>query len=182
MKDLINQFSIHSLCDALQVRRSTLYHFMLRKPVKTVYLIKDELLKPAILEVFEQSKQRFGADKIRVKLMDQGFTVGPNKISKLMKEMGLSCQSQKPSRWTNNLYKNQYHKNKLNRNFTQPEPNLVWVSDITYVKIDTINHYICVIIDLFSRKVISYNISNVMNVKLIKRTFDIAYNFRNKRA
>ena len=66
---------------------------------------------------------------------------------------------QKPSRWTNNLYKNGYRKNKLNRNFSQPEPNLVWVSDFTHINIATISHYICVIIDLFSRKVLAYGIT-----------------------
>jgi len=180
MKDLTTQFSVHSLCNALEVRRSTLYHFMLRKPEKTVYQINDELLKPAILEVFEQSMQRFGADKIRIKLMELGFTVGPNKISKLMKEMNLSCQSQKPSRWTNNLYKNGYRKNKLNRNFSQPDPNLVWVSDFTHINIGTISHFICVIIDLFSRKVLAYGITESADTKFLIEVFDTAYKLRGR--
>lgn len=117
-----------------------------------MYEIKDEILRPLISEIFYDSKESFGSEKIRVKLNQRGITVGAAKVSQLMKEMGLNCYHKKSVRTSNNLYKRKYHKNILQRQFDQPEPNLVWVSDFTYVKINKVNHFICVIIDLFSKK------------------------------
>ena len=49
--------------------------------------------------------------------------------------------------------------NLLNRFFIASRPNEIWVSDITYFPVNDKNQYICVIIDIFSRKVIAYKIS-----------------------
>lgn len=150
----------------------------MRSPEKTVYEEKDELPRPLIQEIFHNSKERFGSEKIRVKLIEQGITVGAAKVSQLMKEMGLNANHKKPYRRANNLYKRNYRKNILQRQFDQPKPNLVWVSDFTYVKIGGANHYICVIIDLFSRKIISYRISDKMNTHCVKLTFRKAFKER----
>lgn len=69
--------------------------------------------------------------------------------------------------------------NEIKQNFTTDKPNLVWVSDITYVKVNGTFYYICVIIDLFSRKVISYGVSNKIDTQLVVNTFKKAYNIRN---
>ena len=69
--------------------------------------------------------------------------------------------------------------NVVNQKFTVSQPNLVWVSDITYVKVNSMNHYICVIIDLFSRKVVHYQTSSNIDAKLVCDTFKKAYNKRN---
>ena len=69
--------------------------------------------------------------------------------------------------------------NKLKQNFTTDKPNLVWVSDITYVRVNGSFYYVCVIIDLFSRKVISYSVSNKIDTKLVINTFNKAFINRN---
>lgn len=71
-------------------------------------------------------------------------------------------------------------KNILNQNFNVPKPNLVWVSDITYVKVNGSFRYICVIIDLFSRKVIAYSIGSKIDKQLVIKTFYSAFDKRNK--
>ena len=180
MKELSDKHNIHPLSRAFEVRRSTYYHRILRSPEKTMYEEKDELLRPLIQEIFHNSKERFGSEKIRVKLIEQGITVGAAKVSQLMKEMGLNANHKKPYRRANNLYKRNYRKNILQRQFDQPQPNLVWVSDFTYVKIGGVNHYVCVIIDLFSRKVISYRISDKMDTHCVKLTFRKAFKERNQ--
>ena len=61
--------------------------------------------------------------------------------------------------------------NEIKQNFTTDKPNLVWGSDITYVKANGTFYYICVIIDLFLRKVISYAASNKSDTQLVVNTF-----------
>ena len=69
--------------------------------------------------------------------------------------------------------------NHLEQKFDQKAPNLVWVSDITYIKAGGKWYYLCVIIDLFSRKVIAWDLSAHPNANLVISTFQKAYQSRN---
>lgn len=69
--------------------------------------------------------------------------------------------------------------NHLHQNFHQKAPNLVWVSDITYLKAGRKWHYLCIVMDLFSRKVISWYISVNADAELVITAFRKAYEKRN---
>lgn len=56
---------------------------------------------------------------------------------------------------------------------------MVWASDFTYIKVNSACFYLCIIMDLFSRKIISWNISNKADCNLIINTFNEAYTKRN---
>lgn len=75
-----------------------------------------------------------------------------------------------------------YQFNKLKRLFNQDAPNKFWVSDITEVKVRLNKFYLCVIIDLFSRKVIAYRLSSQNNTNLTINTFKDAFENRNRPA
>lgn len=64
------------------------------------------------------------------------------------------------------------------RNFLTDAPNKVWVSDITYAKAGMDFLYLCVVIDLYSRKVVSYSISENIDTALIKQAFLDAFHVR----
>lgn len=69
--------------------------------------------------------------------------------------------------------------NHLKQQFQQKAPNLVWVSDITYIKVNSRWYYLCIIMDLFSRKAISWHISDKPDTDLVITTFKKAYEKRN---
>lgn len=66
-------------------------------------------------------------------------------------------------------------KSKLNRNFSLKAPDLVWVSDITYLKTGGKWYHLCIIMDLFSRKVISWKLSAKADTRLVIDTFKRAF-------
>ena len=70
-------------------------------------------------------------------------------------------------------------RNHLQQNFAQKAPNLVWASDITYIKAGGKWHYLCIVMELFSRKVISWHISANADVGLVITAFRKAYEKRN---
>ncbi len=172
------EFSIHALCRVLQVNRSTYYHHAFRSPDKTQLQIEDETMKPLIKEIFSKSKARFGARKIRIKLMELGYIVSVRRILRLMKELGLSSSGPKPRLNSANDRQYHYYPNKLKRNFLTEAPNKIWVSDITYAKVGMDFLYLCVIIDLYSRQVISYSVSEYIDTALIKQAFLDAFHIR----
>ena len=57
--------------------------------------------------------------------------------------------------------------NHLKQEFNPAEPNMVWASDLTYIKVNGVWFYLCIIMDLFSRKIISWNISNKADCNLL---------------
>jgi transposase InsO family protein len=94
-----------------------------------------------------------------------------------MKQMNLPPISTKKPNFSVYNDQNEYD-NHLKQQFNQLAPDTVWVSDITYIKVSGKFYYLCVIIDLFSRKVIAYNISSRPDSALVIETFLLAYKSR----
>ena len=65
VEKLKRRISIHTICKTLGLLKSTYYHRIMRAPEKKWYEIRNEMLKPKILEIFKGSKERFGAPKVK---------------------------------------------------------------------------------------------------------------------
>ena len=94
MHRLKDQYSIHILCRVLDVHRSTFYHREFRSPEITQLEENDAILKPLIMEIFQRSSGRFGARRIRVKLLQEGHVVSERRVSRLMKELKISSHTE----------------------------------------------------------------------------------------
>ena len=174
------KFSLHALCRVLQVNRSTYYHHALRAPDQTQLQIEDTVLKPLVKKVFEKSKGCFGARKIRAKLLQEGHIVSERRVLRLMKELKLSTKGSRPKLNSANDRQYQYYPNKLKQNFLTDAPNKVWVSDITYAKVGIDFLYFCVIIDLYARKVVGYEVSESIDTSLVAKAFRHTFESRGK--
>jgi len=173
---LRGRYSIHVLCNALSLPRGTYYNRKRRAGQRTSYEINDEKLKPLIRQIFHDSKNRFGRKPIHHKLAELGYKVSEKRIVRLMKEMGLSVAKPCYKAEHQKSLPRAYFRNLLARQFDQPQPNLIWVSDITYIKVLDQYYYICVVLDLFSRRILSYSISDSINTALTLAAFDDACN------
>lgn len=174
---LKGEFTVHTICKTLNILRST-YYYHERTPKKTSYEERNETLRPLIKEVFDLSKERFGAAKIAIKLKERGVLAGITIVNKLMKEMGLVCKQNQLKSYNTTNRSSRYRKNRLRRNFNIEMPNTSWVSDVTYMLVGNEDCYICVVIDLFSRKILSYNLSKINNAEFVMWTFNNAFNLR----
>ena len=108
---------------------------------------------------------------------DYGIDISCGRVYRLMKQMNLPPISTKKPNYSAYNDQNEYD-NHLKQQFNQLAPDTVWVSDITYIKVSGKFYYLCVIIDLFSRKVIAYNISGRPDSALVIETFLSAYRSR----
>ena len=94
--------------------------------------------------------------RVQKKLRDQVIFASEKRIARLMKEFGLFVSKPKYQAEHKKPIPNPYFRNRLDQQYDQTAPNLVWVSDITYVKVGEKYYYVCVVLDLFSRMVLSY--------------------------
>lgn len=177
MEELYSQYSVHMLCDALQVPRGTFYNYIFRnKRDNTWYAKRREELRIRIQEIYDESNQIFGAGKIAAVMKEEGCQVSQEMVRKLMREMGLLSIRQDAKK----VYEKERLsiKNHLNQQFDVTKPNEVWVSDVTYFCCKDIKYYICAIIDLYTRKVVGYRVGKKNSTQLVKSTFKQAYESR----
>lgn len=177
---LKGRYTIHALCRTLQLARGTYYNRMLRSPEKTIFEQVNDTLRPLIAQLFEESKGRFGAEKIRIKLLDYGQHVSKKHVLALMKQMGLVCKQAQLKYFNTTNRKYVSRKNHVLQKFHADLPNVLWVSDVTYIRVNSVFHALCVIIDIFSRKVVGHAISINNDTALILSTFQKAFESRGR--
>ena len=131
-----------------------------------------------IRDVFDEYHQVLGGEKIRTILIQRGHQISAEYVSRLMREMGLSSVRTTAKKEYLKLREPERKKNLLQQQFTATQPNQRWVSDVSCFKLGDHYFYVCVIIDLFSRKVIAYKISKRNSTQLITATFKMAYEER----
>ena len=172
-----NTYSVHELCEALDIARGTFYNYIFRRADHSKREEAQIELMRLVQQVFDDNSQRFGAEKIRVTLAASGVRVGTKRIAAIMQELGL--QSIRPDAKKQYKKQQQYKKqNLLERQFTADQPNQIWVSDITYFKVNDYWMYLCIILDLFSRRIVGYRVSRNASTNLVTSTFRTAFRER----
>ena len=96
-----------------------------------------------------------------------------------MKSLQLPKMSTDKPKYHRQKPDNETYTNHLQQQFRQKSPNLVWASDLTYLKAGSKWYYLCIVMDLFSRKVIAWHISSRPDAELVITTFKKAYKKRN---
>ena len=158
------------MLDILDVSRSGYYGWMNREPSKKSKC-KKTIQKQIKIEN-EGSKQIYGAPKITEKLQDKGICVSEKTVGNYMRDMEIRAIYTK--KWIKTTINSDYSsklKNIIRRNFGVNEPNTVWVTDITYIWTRNENFiYLTSVIDLFSRKIIAWEISNNLSVESVTKS------------
>lgn len=173
------KYNVHELCEALNIARGTFYNHIFRRADRSKYEKEQAQLMLQVQQIFDDSQQRFGAEKIRIILGENGIHVGKKRIRGIMQEFGLESIRENAKKDYKKRQEYQ-RKNLLEQNFTASRQNEIWVSDITYFKVKDYSIYFCVIIDLFSRKIVGYRVSRKCSVQLVSSTFKKAFQNRGR--
>lgn len=179
--ELNSDYNFYEVCKVIGLNKGTYYNFINNKVEKTVYEINDERLLKEIKTIFEESKGRYGLTKMKIALERKGIITSARKIGKLMKENNI-VKNNKMKKPKLDVYKarRKYFRNLLKRQFKQEEPNKVWVSDFLEINVQGAKFYLCTILDLFSRKVISFRLAHKLSENLAINTFKDAFESRNE--
>ena len=164
----------------MNVNRSTYYKYINRKESNRDK--ENRLIRTCILEIYSTSNKRLGAEKTNICLKrDYRINISNGRVYRLMKAMNLPKMSTiKPFRHKSKTSSDGECKNILKQKFDQTEPNKVWVCDFTYIRACGRYYYLCAIVDLFSRKVIAYKVSNKIDTQLAIDTVNLAVAARGK--
>lgn len=165
--------SVSGMLKKLGFSRSGFRAFLRHKASKTER--RKEHLKKRIREIYDKSKQNYGAPKITVELRKSGEVIAERTVGKYMREMGIKAQWVKP--WIATTRDSDFSKelhNILDEQFNPERPNAVWCTDITYIWTADGFVYLTSIMDLYSRKIIAWTLSETMEVSCVVDTVNQA--------
>lgn len=152
------------------VSKSGFYEWSSRAPSATQ--LANEELADKIEDIFFENKMRYGSPRITKELNEQGVKCSENRVARIMKNRGIKAFAKPKFRiTTDSNHKLPVSPNLLNRNFIADKPNQVWVSDITYIYTSEGWLFLCVIIDLYSRRVVGWSTSSKINTALLVDSF-----------
>jgi putative transposase len=159
-------FPAGMMCRLLLVSRSGYYAWKRRPP--SVREQSNRLLKIDIKRVFDDEKGRAGAPRIARRLQDEGKPAGRHRIARIMKDNGWRAKAaRKYKATTNSKHSLPVAPNLLGQNFSADKPDQKWVSDITYIWTEEGWLYLAVVLELYSRRVIGWAISERMTATLV---------------
>lgn len=179
LEQLYGQYDVHTLCEALEVSRGTFYNHIFRNKRDSAWFKKRrEEYRLLISDVFNEYRQVLGADKIRTILVQRGYQVSTKYVASLMREMGISSVRTTAKQDYLKLKEPEKKRDVLCQQFHADRPNQIWVSDVTCFKLNDRYYYICVILDLFSRRVVAYKVSKKNSTQLVTAALKLAYDTR----
>lgn len=151
-------------------------YYSWRKREKSAREIRKERVVKDIKEIYQKSYQNYGAPKIAHILREQGEVISERTVGKYMHENGLKAQYiRHRTKTTRDCdFSTKLH-NILKRDFNPEKPNTAWCTDITYIwTLDDGFVYLTSIMDLYSRKIISWKLSKTMEVEEVLECLRIA--------
>lgn len=177
INELKCKYSIRTLCNIGNVSRSGYYKWLRSRTLNE----KDLDLEYKVLEIYNKSRKVYGYRRIKCELYRAyGLIVNHKKVIRLMKNLNIkSVIRGKKFKYHNpkNLDCGKVEPNLLKRNFNCDKPNKKWVTDITYIKYDNGNKrmYLSAIEDLYNREIVSYKISNSLDMSFVEDTLGEAF-------
>ena len=180
IKEHGDQFPIKMMCLILNVSTSGYYKSL--KAKLSPRAERSQRIRDQVQQVHEDSDQIYGSYKIAEVLNedDQLESACRNTVAKAMSEMGLKSKVTKSFRPTTTQADDSKKpaENVLDQNFEADAPNVKWVTDITYLPVDGGWVYLAVVLDLFSRRVVGWAMSESLATPLVSEALKRAVETR----
>lgn len=176
-----DKYSISLMCNVLNISRASFYHHFYYSDNETKNKKKAKLLI-RIAQIYYKSKMIYGAPRIKSILCKEGLNISVKTVNKYMNLLGIKSIVYLNYPKSNNKLSDEEKSLILNRikDLNIIRPNQVWTTDITYIKTKNEGFvYLSSIIDLYSRKVIAWNVGRNMKKELVIKTLLMAFKNRN---
>jgi transposase InsO family protein len=160
-------------CSVLDVSRSGYYRWRSCPESETRQV--NRLLSREIAEIHRDSRSTYGSPRVYRELRRRGKTVGRHRVARLMREDGLKARTKRRFKaTTDSRHAHPVAPDRLHRDFTPEGPNRVWASDITYIWTLEGWLYLAVIMDLYSRGIVGWSMSERLTSPLVRDALQMA--------
>lgn len=168
------QFPVLLLCKVLGVSRSGFYAWRARPASQRGKT--DAELAQEIAQVHAASRGTYGSPRVHAELRARGLRVGKKRVARLMRDRGLVARRRRrfQPKTTDSNHRLPIAENVLARDFARPAPNQAWVGDITYIPTTQGWLYLAVLLDLYSRRVVGWAMSDRIDRHLVLGALSMA--------
>jgi transposase InsO family protein len=171
---------VSRMCRLLEVSRSGYYEWRCRPP--SVHAEATQQLRDKVAGYFAQGRGTYGTRRIKYLLAQEGLVVSRRRIGRVLTQAGLRCKTRRKFKAPTAGQAQTVVPNQLNREFTVPAPNTVYVGDITYLPTGEGWLYLAIVLDLYSRAVVGWAMANHMRVELVNQALSMALGQRHPAA
>jgi putative transposase len=169
-------YPVRRLCLYLEASPSGFYDWERRQVRPCARALENQSLVQEINQIHDRSRQTYGAPRIHRELRKKGRSHGRNRVARLMKEQGL-CGRQKGRyrvQTTDSNHDQPIAPNRLAEAPKATAPNQLWVADITYIETKEGWLYLAAILDLYSRKIVGWAMSERIDTPLVLHALAMA--------
>ena len=153
------------MCEALGASRSGFHAWLTRAPSRRAR--DDEAIGARVRASHVGSYRTYGARRVWHDLLAEGISCGLHRVERLMRAQGLKARPRRRALPKDHGERSIIAGNVLDRQFTADRPNQKWVADFTYVWTAEGWLYVAAVIDLFSRRVVGWSMSDTMTAQLV---------------
>jgi putative transposase len=166
-------FSVSTMCRVLGVSSSGYYAWRNRGP--SCRWLADEVLTARIRQIHEESRRTYGVPRVHFELVEKGGHIGRKRVARLMKAAGLQGVSRRKGiRTTVRCPEACPAPDLVERDFTAPGPDRLWVADITYIATWAGFLFLSVVLDAWSRKVVGWAMATHLRTELVLDALNMA--------
>ena len=159
------EYSVREICETLGFNRSSFYYYPQEDP--------SEVLLQSEIEKLAGRYPRYGYRRITQLLLRQGYSVGTRRVARLMKVNNLLVAVKRACQTTKSLQSEKPWRNRL-ENLQVSRQDQVWVSDITYVRLKGRFIYVCLLMDVFTRMIRAWQLSQHLTQSLTLKPLEEA--------
>jgi putative transposase len=169
-------YAILALCANLAVSPSGYYAWQKRRARPGPRALENQTLAKQIQVIHLQSRQTYGSPRIVAALRQQGARHGRNRIARLMQQAGLCGRQQRRYRvrTTDSHHDQPIAPNRLAQAPKATAPNQLWVADLTYIQTQEGWLFLAAILDLYSRKIVGWAMSERSDTALVLKALAMA--------
>lgn len=168
-----SEFRVERMCKVLEVSMSGYYGWRKRPCSKRD--MENELVLIEIQQSHRMSNGTYGSPRVTEDLRAKGIRCGRNRVARIMRKNGIAARSRRKFKATTNSRHNlPVAENLLEQNFHIDSPNKVYASDITYIQTLEGWLYVVVILDIFSRRVVGWAMSERLTAEFVVRALQQA--------
>lgn len=166
-------YPVTTMCRVLGVSTSGYYAWRRRAPSERVRC--DAVLSKRIREIHQWSRGTYGVPRIHAELTEEGVRVSHKRVARLMQAAGLQGVSRRKFvRTTEKCRSARPAPDLVDRDFTAPGPNRLWVADITYVSTWAGFLYLAVVLDAWSRRIVGWAMATHLRTELVLDALEMA--------
>jgi transposase InsO family protein len=178
IEDHRDQYPVTLMCQLLDVARSGYYKW--REQPLSARKMADLLLLRHIQDIFTESRETYGSYRIHAELAEQGLRCSRKRVARLMQTYDLEPKTGRPFKvvTTDSNHNLPVAPNRLNQQFSADRPDQIWLTDITYVPTAEGWLYLAVVLDLYSRRIVGWAMSDSLHRQLVIDALQMAITTR----